>query len=152
MRARANRKSNPEAIRSRDWTYYLHKPECIVTTKPDRLVLIMFIIWHFNFTPWMLVFSTLKANTIFAYKREPFMCYSHYYVTRCYLNNRNCCLTMPIAKGHGAHDELTFTFNIIVFKSIKTNSTTTKHTIESRYNTVQYNMIFLQHCSDWDRT
>ena len=32
-----NRKSNPEGVSPRDLTYCTHKPECIVTTNPDRL-------------------------------------------------------------------------------------------------------------------
>ena len=38
-----NRKSNPEGVSPRDLTYCSHKPECIVTTKPDRSVLITII-------------------------------------------------------------------------------------------------------------
>ena len=44
---------NPEAVRSRDWTYCSHKPECIVTTNLARPVLVTIIRWLFNFKPWM---------------------------------------------------------------------------------------------------
>ena len=46
-----NRKSNPEGVSPRDLTYCSHKPECIVTTNPDRSVLITIITWHFQFRP-----------------------------------------------------------------------------------------------------
>ena len=36
---------------SQDLTYYSHKPECIMTTNPDRSVLITIITWHFQFRP-----------------------------------------------------------------------------------------------------
>ena len=39
---------NSEAVRSRNLTYCSHKPECIVTTNPDRSVF-MIITWHFQF-------------------------------------------------------------------------------------------------------
>ena len=35
----------------RDLTYCLHKPKCIGTTNPDRMVLITIITWHFQFHP-----------------------------------------------------------------------------------------------------
>ena len=38
------------------------------------------------------------------------------------LNNEICRLTMPVVKGHCAHDMLPHTFNIGMFKSFKKNS------------------------------
>ena len=43
------RKSNPKAVRPRNLMYCLHKPDYIVTTNPDRSVLITIITWHFQF-------------------------------------------------------------------------------------------------------
>ena len=59
-----NRKSNPEAVGSRDWTCRSHKPECILTIKSDRSVITTIITWHFNFTLWMLVFSIEMTNMV----------------------------------------------------------------------------------------
>ena len=36
MTAHANTKSGPEDVSPSDWTYCLHKPERVMTTKPDR--------------------------------------------------------------------------------------------------------------------
>ena len=40
---------NPEADRPMDLTYCSHKPECVVTTSPDRSVLITIITRNFQF-------------------------------------------------------------------------------------------------------
>ena len=44
-----NMKLDPEAERPKVLTYCSHKPECIVTTNPDRSVLITIITWHYQF-------------------------------------------------------------------------------------------------------
>ena len=53
-----NRKSNPEGGSQRDFTYCMHKPECIGTINPSRSVLITIITWHFQFHPGMIVIAT----------------------------------------------------------------------------------------------
>ena len=75
-----NRKSNPEDVSPRDLTHCSHKPECIVTTNPDRSVLITIITWHFQFRPVNV--SILHLNYDFrAGSESRFACYSHCYVT-----------------------------------------------------------------------
>ena len=75
-----NRKSNPEGISLRDLTYCSHKPECIVTTNSDRLVLITIITWHFQFRPVNVSILHLKYDYR-AWSESRFVCYSHCYVT-----------------------------------------------------------------------
>ena len=75
-----NRKSNPEGVTPRDLTYCLHKPECIVTTNPDRSVLIPIITWHFQFRPVNVSILHLKYDCR-AWSESRFACYSHCYVT-----------------------------------------------------------------------
>ena len=43
------------------------------------------------------------------------------------LNDGNCRLTIPVAKGRCAHEALSHAFNIGVFKYGKTNPTTIKY-------------------------
>ena len=74
-----NRKSNPEGVSPRDLTYCSHKPECIVTTNPDRSVLITIITWHFQFRPVNVSILHLKYDYR-AQSESPFACYSHCYV------------------------------------------------------------------------
>ena len=45
---RWNWKSNPEANRLRGWKYSWHKPQCIVTMKPERSVLTHWPLGDFN--------------------------------------------------------------------------------------------------------
>ena len=47
LRVHANRKSQSQGRRPNDWAYCSYMPKCIVTTKPDRLVLIMIMTWLF---------------------------------------------------------------------------------------------------------
>ena len=75
-----NRKSNPEGVSPRDLTYCSHKPECIVTTNPDRSVLITIITWHFQFRPVNVSILHLKYDYR-ARSESLFACYSHCYVT-----------------------------------------------------------------------
>ena len=75
-----NRKSNPEGVSPRDLTYCSHKPECIVTTNPDRSVLITIITWHFQFRPVNVSILHLKYDYR-ARSESRFACYSHCYVT-----------------------------------------------------------------------
>ena len=77
-----NRRSNPEGVSPRDLTYCSHKPECIVTTNPDRSVLITIITWHFQFRPVNVSILHLKDDYR-ARCESRFACYSHCYVTWC---------------------------------------------------------------------
>ena len=63
-----------------DLTYCSHKPECIVTTNPDRSVLITIITWHFQFRPMNVSILHLKYDYP-ARSESRFACYSHCYVT-----------------------------------------------------------------------
>ena len=48
-RAHSKQLIKSEAVKPRDLKHCLHKPNCIVTTNPDRSVLITIITWHFQF-------------------------------------------------------------------------------------------------------
>ena len=55
----------PRAIGLGIWLPVSHKPECIVTAKPDRSVLITVKTWHFQFhLSWLLVFSIQNTNKL----------------------------------------------------------------------------------------
>ena len=75
-----NRKSNTEADRPRDLTYCSHKPECIVTTNPDRSVLNTVITWHFRFHRVNISILHIKYEYC-ARSASQSACYSHCYVT-----------------------------------------------------------------------
>ena len=61
-------------------TYCSHKPECIVTTNPNRSVLITIITWHFQFCPVNVSILHFKYDYR-ARSESRFACYSHCYVT-----------------------------------------------------------------------
>ena len=88
---------NDKAIRLRDWRYCLHKPKCIVTTKPDRWVLIMIITWQFFHFTLGMYFQ--HKRWIWCSKWE----LSHVLLQLLYhmvpLNDGNCHLTMSLARG-----------------------------------------------------
>ena len=75
-----NRKWDPKAVRPSDLTYCSHKPACIVTTNPDRSVLITIITWHFQFHVVNVSILHLKYK-YGAQSESHFACYSHRYVT-----------------------------------------------------------------------
>ena len=58
------------------------KPECIVTTNPDRSVLITIITWHFQFHLVNVSILCLKYE-YGAWGESRFACYSHCYVIWC---------------------------------------------------------------------
>ena len=68
---------NPEADRPRDLTY---KPKCVVTTNPNRSVLITIITWHFqsNFVNVSILHLKYEYG---AQRKSHFAYYSHCYVT-----------------------------------------------------------------------
>ena len=131
-----NRKSNPESISPKDLTYCSHKPKCIVTTNPDRSVLIIIITWHFQFLPVNV--SILHLKYVYRARSESrFACYSHCCVTRYPLNIGNSRLTMPVGKGRCARDELPHAFHIGVFKFVFTISSTIKHIYKQSANIIE---------------
>ena len=66
----------------RDLTHCLHKPKCIVTTNPGRLVLITIITWQFQFHPMNVSILCLKYK--FRVRSESrFICYPPCYIIRC---------------------------------------------------------------------
>ena len=92
-----NRKSNPEADRPRDLTYCSHKPECIVTASPDRLVLITVITWHFQFH--IMNVSILHLRYEYgARSKSCFACYSLCYVMWCPLAMGIVISQCPLAR------------------------------------------------------
>ena len=92
-----NRKSNPKGVSPRDLTYCSHKPECIVTTNPDRSVLITIITWHFQFRPVNVSILYLKDDYR-ARSESRFACYSHCYVTWCPLTTGIVASQCPSAR------------------------------------------------------
>ena len=92
-----NRKSNPEGVSPRDLTYWSHKPECIMTTKPDRSVLITIITWHFQFRPVNGSILHLKYDYR-ARSESRSACYSHCYVTWCPLTTGIVASQCPSAR------------------------------------------------------
>ena len=62
------------------WLPVSHAPSCIVTTNPDRSVLITIITWHFQFRPVNVSIFHLKYDYR-ARSESHFACYSHCYVT-----------------------------------------------------------------------
>ena len=60
-RAHSKQLIKSEAVKPRDLKHCLHKPNCIVTTNPDRSVLITIITWHFQFH-LVNVFSISNTN------------------------------------------------------------------------------------------
>ena len=111
-----NRKYNPEATRPRYLMYCSHESKYIVTTKPDRLVLITIITRNFSFQPVNVGILHAKGRYS-AWSKSCFMCHM------VPLNNWNCHFTIPIVKEDCAHDTLPHGFNISMFKCIKCNQT-----------------------------
>ena len=116
-------KSNPEAYWLRDLPYCSHKPVCIGTTNPDRLVLITIITWHFQFHPMNVSNLHLKGANMCS-KREPFHALVPLLRHMAPLNDGNFRLTIPVVKEHCAREALARAFNFGVFKYGKSNLTT----------------------------
>ena len=125
--------SNPEGFSPMDLTYCFQKPECIVTTNPDRSVLITIITWHFLFHP-VNVSNLLVKGAYMCSTREPFHAFLP--LLRCVvpLNDGNCRLALPVVKGRCDREALPQAFNSGVFKYDKSNSTTVKHTYNESEN------------------
>ena len=96
-RARAKHEVKSRRRSRRDLTYCSHKPECIVTTNPDRSVLIIIITWHFWFYPMDVRIPHLNDDHR-GRSESHFACYSHCYITWHPLATGNCCLTMPSSR------------------------------------------------------
>ena len=73
----------------------------------------------------MLVISTKQARMCL--KREPFHALLPLLRHVVPLNDGNCCLTIPVAKGRCARDALPHAFHIGVFKFVEIISTTINH-------------------------
>ena len=69
----------------------------IVTTNPDRSVLITIITWHFQFRPVNVSILHLKDDYR-ARSKSRFACYSHCYVTRCPLTTGIVASQCPSAR------------------------------------------------------
>ena len=120
-----NRKSNPEDFSPKDLTYCSHKPECIVTTNPDRSILITIITWHFQFHHMNV--GNIHGKGAYVLEAKPFHALLPLLRHVVFLNDGNCRLIIPVIKGCCAHEVLPHAFNIGVFKYGKSNSTTIKH-------------------------
>ena len=66
------------------------------------------------------------------------------------LEDGNCHLTMPVGKGHCAHDKLPHTFNISMFKSIENDSTTIKHIYSESANIIGGCKIAFDNSDCWN--
>ena len=116
-------------------SYCSHKPGCIVTTNPDRSVLITIITWHFQFRPVNVSILHLKYE--YRARREShFACYSHCYVTW-------CPLTIPVVKGRCARDALPHAFHIGVFKVVRSISAAIKHIYKNLQTLLKVVMLLL---------
>ena len=71
--------------------------ECIVTTNPDRSVLITIITWHFQFRPVNVSILHLKDDYR-ARSESRFACYAHCYVTWCPLTTGIVASQCPSAR------------------------------------------------------
>ena len=118
--------SEADADRPRDLAYCTCKPECIVTTTPDRSILITIITWHFQFPLVNCSILHLRYEYGSPSKRR-FTCYSPCYVTWCPFTTGIVASQCPVGTGRCACDALPHTFNIGVFKTVNKNSTTIKH-------------------------
>ena len=58
------------------------------------------------------------------------------------LNDRNCCLTVPIVEGCRALDALLETSRIWVFKCSKSNSNTMKHAYNESVNSIASDAVY----------
>ena len=113
-----NRKSNPEGVSPRDLTYCSHKPECIVTTNPDRSVLITIITWHFQFLPVNVSILHLKYE-YHARSESRFACYSHCYVTWCPLTKGIVASQFPLSRDTALVTHYLTPFISACLKSLK---------------------------------
>ena len=108
--------SNPEGVSPRDLTYCSHKPECIVTTNPDRSVLITIITCHFQFRPVNVSILHLKYDYR-ARSESRFACNSHCYVTWYPLTTGIVASQCPLAR-----DAVLVTRYLTPFRSACLNS------------------------------
>ena len=106
-----------ESVSPMNLTYCSHKPDCIVTTNPDRFLILASECRH---SPFKLRIRCSKG--------EMFCMLPPLLGHAVPLDDGNCRLSMPVVKGRCTHDAPPHTFNKGVFKFIKTNSTTVKHT------------------------
>ena len=127
---------NGEGVSPKDLTYCSHKPECIVTTNPDRSVLITIITWHFQFRPVNVSILHLKYDYR-ARSESRFVCYSHCYVTWYPLTTGVVASQCPSGKGRCARDALPHAYHIGVFKFVFTISTAIKHIYKESANLIE---------------
>ena len=130
-----NRKSNPEGVSPRDLTYCSHKPEWMVTTNPDRSVLITIITRHFQFHPVNVSILHLKYEYR-ARSESRFPCHSHCYVTWCPLTTRIVASQFPSSRDAALVTRYLRPFISACLNSSKTISTTIKHICKESANTI----------------
>ena len=126
-----NRKSNRfDILFAQTWVH--------CDNKPDRSFLITVITWHFQFHLMNVSILHLKYEYAWCSKLDLFDMLLPLLLYMTPLNNGNCRNALP------------YTFNIRVFKSMKNNSTTIKHTCiynDSASIIEGCNVAF--HTSDW---
>ena len=101
---------------------------------------------HFRFS--FLNVDILHLRYWYDARREPLPLFRHVV----HLNNGKCRLTMSTVKGRCARDVLPRTFNIAVFKSVKTNPATITHIYNESANTIEgcdvaYDISWRRACS-----
>ena len=90
-------KSNPEAVRPMDFTCCSHKPECIVSSCPDKSILITTITWQFQFHLVNVSIRHLRYEYR-ARSESRFACCSHCYITWCPLTTGSVVSQCPSSK------------------------------------------------------
>ena len=116
-RVRADRKSNPEAVRPRDWTYCSHKPGC--NNKTDRSVLMKIITMIFFLSTRECWYSPPKRQT-WCSKRQP-LCILLLFLRHVMpLNDGNNRLTWSVVKRRCARGALTYTLASACLNMAKT--------------------------------
>ena len=142
-----NRKPNSEADRPMDLTYCSHKPECIVTTNPDKSVLISIIAWHFQFH--LVNVSILQLKYEYGARIES-----------CSSLSSDCYVTWyPLTTGIGASQcpserdtalvTCYLTLLIGVFKSVDNNCTTITHIYNESVNIIEGSNVAFNEVIAW---
>ena len=106
----------PRALAPGIW--HTVRTECIVTTNPDRSVLITIITWHFQFRPMNVNTLHLKYECR-ARSESRVACYSHCYVTLCPLTTGTVASQFPSSRDAALVTRY-LTPHVGVFKFVKT--------------------------------
>ena len=121
-----NRNQILRPIGRRIWRTVCSSPSALWQQTPPEPVLITIITWHFQFH--LVNVCNLHLKYEYGARNESLFCMLTPLLCHVVpLNHWNCRLTMRVGKECCARDALPYTFDISVFKTIKTNSTTIRH-------------------------